>query len=354
MQITVVCPRCETLLHLDESTRGKRVRCPNSQCRTIFEARAESDKAPPPPPEPPPPKPENPVSVVSGSVADFVQLLPAQLAEPAPPPPIAKRPPEPPKPSRPARPKEPPAPKPVEAPMPAPVAAVEAAAIAPPPIRVAPTVAPSGPAPVDFPDDFPGDDGVDGEPKVSEGPQEVGPGVWEAPPVRGVDNAPAGATAVIEPPPVVPAAEPPVAHTARRRAVLGIAGLALVAAIVVGYFLWKFENVRAGSEADRFTLAQERYDRGDYSEAADVLKKLIRDFPASPNIRKYSFMAELSVVRSEADAAQDVNALKPAFMHVQQFLSFNEQEPLLKDRHADVLADAATARETAGGRGRQA
>jgi hypothetical protein len=86
MHIAAVCPRCESRYQVDDSLRGKRMRCPNPLCKTIFEVKAEGDQAAPEAPkaaEPPPP--EIPPPTVSGSVSDMLEGLSAELAEPAPP-----------------------------------------------------------------------------------------------------------------------------------------------------------------------------------------------------------------------------------------------------------------------------
>ena len=321
MKITVVCPRCELTDHQEEDQRGKRIRCPNQLCRAIIEVPVEADKPAAAAPPPAPVKP--PAPAVSGMVSDMLPLLPAQFAEPtppAPPPPLAKQPPRPPKPAA----KEAPAKKPVEPPAPVPA----------PPVRVTP--APRRPAPpIDFPDDFPGDDVADGVPAPGEGPREMGPGTWEAPPVRGVEAEMAPSIATLEPPPIV-APPPAPGHATRRRTLLVIAAMAVVCAGVVGFGLWRLENTRAGSEADRFTRALELYDQREFEKTNEMLQKLARDFPTSRDFRKYHFLAELSSVRADADNARELAELQPALEHVLQFLGYNQQQTLLKDRHADV------------------
>src|SRR5439155_1131138 len=72
--IDTICPRCETVLHLDQSTRGKRIRCP--KCRRSFEVR-EIGAAPPTP------APAAPGNVWTGSVGDIVPIPAAEsVAEP--------------------------------------------------------------------------------------------------------------------------------------------------------------------------------------------------------------------------------------------------------------------------------
>jgi hypothetical protein len=332
MHIKVVCTRCEARFNVDEGLLGKRIRCPT--CRGIFEARTEADNAPPQAP-PETVKPEPPAAAMSGSVTDLVPLLSAEIADPSPEVPVAKKQPEPPRPPRPAQAKEPPARSAALAPAPEPPG-VAPPPVAPPPVRVAPALKPTAAPPADFPDDFPGDDMVDGTPAAGDSPQEVGPGTWEAPPVRSAQADSAGGVAVIESPPTAVAEPPAPGRTARRRSLHALAVLALVGMGVFAGGWWYFASTRAGNEADRARHAQELYAAEDYQEAADAFQKLTRDFPGSADAAKFRFMAELSSVRGEADEARESTALKSALDNVVQFLAFNEQDPLLKDRRGDV------------------
>lgn len=300
MQITVTCPHCEERFHVDADLRGKRMRCPQPLCRAIFEVPRETEKPPPTAPS---------AGVITGSVTDLIPLLPADFAEPVKArEPVAKKAP------RPAS-QEPVVRKPSVTPAPAPE------------------------APSDFPDDFPGDDDVlGGDPAVVEGPQEIGPGTWEAPPIRGMAEEPAPVTTMVASPPAEPVrVEAPAAgHGARRRAML-VFGVIAVLGIGAGTVGWQMvENVRAGSEADRFKQVQELYDKHEFAEANVALNKLMKDFPDSRDTRKYRLLAELISVRGDAEDAHGVAELRPALDRVLQFLSINQQEPPLKQYHADV------------------
>src|SRR5690349_11706425 len=61
MPLSVTCPRCESKYQLDPAMRGKRMRCPNTICRAVFEVRDDNDPPvvvePPPVEETPPAKP---------------------------------------------------------------------------------------------------------------------------------------------------------------------------------------------------------------------------------------------------------------------------------------------------------
>ncbi len=43
MHLAVTCPRCQSKYQLDPGMRGKRMRCPNTICRAIFEVRGDDD-----------------------------------------------------------------------------------------------------------------------------------------------------------------------------------------------------------------------------------------------------------------------------------------------------------------------
>src|SRR5207302_1747682 len=130
---------------------------------------------------------------------------------------------------------------------------------------------------VAFPDDFPGDDAPASEPAIAEGVAEVGPGTWEAPPVRGaaLETPPAADAPPIEAPAFVPQAPPPT-HRSRLRPLLAIAVMAILLTATIGVGFLVVEGARTGSEAERFKRAQELYDQGDYAEAHEVLNKLVR------------------------------------------------------------------------------
>src|SRR5437667_12246022 len=71
MHLSVTCPRCLSKYQLDPGMRGKRMRCPNTICRAIFEVRGDDDPAVAAPPvvtKPPEPVQETPPPVVTKPV----------------------------------------------------------------------------------------------------------------------------------------------------------------------------------------------------------------------------------------------------------------------------------------------
>src|SRR5262245_17242321 len=46
MHLSVTCPQCSSKYQLDPSMRGKRMRCPNTLCRAVFDVRDDNDPLP--------------------------------------------------------------------------------------------------------------------------------------------------------------------------------------------------------------------------------------------------------------------------------------------------------------------
>src|SRR5947207_5337000 len=73
--ITAVCPGCKTSYQVQDSLRGKPMRCPQPTCRTVF---VVDDPAARPASQPAP-------GQQTGSVGEVIPLLPVEDAPPAPP-----------------------------------------------------------------------------------------------------------------------------------------------------------------------------------------------------------------------------------------------------------------------------
>jgi outer membrane protein assembly factor BamB len=92
VHITVVCPSCQTRYQIDPAYRGVRMRCPNANCRTVFDAQ-EVVEAPPPPAAPRSRSaPPSGGKAQTGTVGDMVPILPAETVGRAAPPPLAAEP----------------------------------------------------------------------------------------------------------------------------------------------------------------------------------------------------------------------------------------------------------------------
>src|SRR4051794_17795050 len=168
MHITVFCPHCQSRYQLDPSLRGKRMRCPNTICRMVFEVREESEAAPPPASK----AEETPASVkkpvTTGSVGEVVPVLSAEAA-----------------PAEPALPETPTVKEPVQQWTAPPVRKPPVRKVEPPPSPARPKAPPQDdlfPGDLDIPGDD--DDSADSSPEPAEAPREMRMGTWEPPPIR--------------------------------------------------------------------------------------------------------------------------------------------------------------------------
>lgn len=319
MHIVAFCPNCRSRYQLDPSLRGKKMRCPNTICRTVFEVREVGETTAPVPntDEPAAKKP-----VVSGTVGDVVPVLAAEAVAPeiapsvavkesAPeliPPPVRK---PPPKKGEPTRPPAPPL----------------------DPIKVPPRV----PEP-SFVDDlgFPGDEEESATLAPPDQPVEGGTGAWEPPPVRLRDSTGQVNKTVVPPARTSPVPEPvsPVKNSRRRSVVLILAMLVTMGAILGGG-AYLISDKGTSNEAERFHKAQELYRNQDFEAAVGMLQKLLREFPSSTNRRQYDFLVELSAVR-EPVYAPEVENRAGALQPVLEFLAIYKNDPLLKEYHGDI------------------
>ncbi|MBI3407124.1 MAG: PQQ-binding-like beta-propeller repeat protein [Planctomycetes bacterium] len=320
MQISVTCPQCQSTYQLDPSMRGKRMRCLNTICRTLFEIKVdgEAEAATRSSPTAPPPGAVGRVhSLQTGSVGDMIQVLPAALEE---------------------------------APAPAAMAEAPAAptALAPPPVRQVvplPSDVPTPPAPEPSSDfDFPGDPDLpesDDASQPSVGPRELAPGNWDAPPVRHGDAnnvmpsfAPTEAVQTPTAPTV--ATEAPKPTKSGRRSLVLIAIMLIVLGGLAGGGFLLVRGSQAGREAERSQKAQQLYDNQDFAEAAEAFRKLYADYPTSRNRAQYDFMRELASARDSVAPHVNVEEDVQAWDNVKQFLERFKNDPILKDRHGDV------------------
>jgi outer membrane protein assembly factor BamB len=370
VHITAVCPFCKTSYQVQPSLRGQPIRCPNPVCRKIFtvatDLRVSEDSSsnirmggvPPPgngsfsgsvgdmipilPAEPvEPAEPDTPAAETSKHVADVIPFMPAESAAP-PPPADAPSWHEPPPVRQPGRPRSPaadaPRPStPADAPSwhePPPVRLPGARAARPaeppgpvtPPSRRPPTE--PMPAPLPEPD-------LDVLEEVSDEPQELPPGRWDAPPVRrrrsSTVMAPAEASGTIT---AEPAADVYVPRVSKRRAWGVMLFLVLVVAGVLGGGGWLVFQALVKSEEAQYAEAQAEYDESKFGSAAASFNALAEKFPQSHKAPTYRFMAELATLRSsvaDADPAAGVDQLG-------RFVKEHKEKdgPLMAERAHDV------------------
>lgn len=330
MHIAVVCPRCQSRYQVDPSLRGKRMRCPNTICRAVFDVQPEEETpSPAVTPAAEVRKETPPAAARTGSVGDLVPILPAEAVEPPPSKPPTTRP----------APAEPPPPRAefrtAREEMPTteqPPAAAEART---------PPVTPSQQAPQQVAEpEFPWDveEAVPTEaPLAPEKPREVTAGVWTAPPVRRPETTgvpelgPTVSPEVVQETP--PAAAPKSVRKRRRLGVMALLVGVLLAGGGAGW--WLLQQRQATGEEERYRKALELYDNESFADASTALQQLARDFPASNRRGLYRFLGELSDIRAEVYGPGSGNPAE-ALDRVLQFLEIYKNDPLLKDRHGDV------------------
>jgi hypothetical protein len=318
MHIKTRCPRCESTFQVDPGLKGKRMRCPNPICRTVFEVRDDAQAVPPPTPPPPPPAPAptpSPKPARSGAVGELVPILPAEPA-------VVEQPPFQPTPRR----KPPAPPKPQPEPEPAPAAAEVAVPTAEQQAALDAFFA--GAAPIV---------------ETRTGDTPVEPGFLDlasAPPVRQGDaallpSANGEGTAAVLPPYEPLPAEAPAPRRWQRKAALLLA-LLIVAG---GTTWWLFLGSVPGDEAGRFARAEKDYNDRNFTEAAERFHALFADFPDSPDRPKYQFYAELSELRGQAELTHTAwDDTRLGIENLKKFVEFYAADPLL-DKHKADLAE---------------
>jgi outer membrane protein assembly factor BamB len=288
--------------------RGKRMRCPNVICRAVFEARGDNDPAP-------------------------VQV--EALAKPSPP--AADVPDDFPGDEEPAS-----TPKAVE-PTPKTVEMKK-----PEPVKRKPVPKPIEPEPMDVPDDFPGDGEavtLASAPTLTLATEAWQPASLEAPPARVAVGAPApvstdsiraGAPPMHTSPEAIRAGAPP-APRRTRWALWTIVAMLLVLAGVAAGGWWRIHRSIASNEEERFQAALKLYDQREFADASSALQKLHREFPDSPDNKKYRFLAELSDVREAVYGPREsADDLAKALQRVLQLAGMYKNDPLLKERETDM------------------
>jgi hypothetical protein len=307
--------------------RGKKMRCPNPICRAVFEVRDDNDPPPQTPSaDPKPPQEANESPAFPPLMGKLVEVKPSGV------------------PARPAT-SQPVDTKPLQAKKPE-------------PIKRKPIPKPIEPQPAsDFPDDFPGDEEAARAPIAPALATEAWrPDAWEAPPVRADAPAPQNAS----PHPVgraseMPSPPPPRQDTfappnqsplpvgggsdtpiRRRRAKWVIGAMLLVLIILAGASYWRIRGSIATNETERFQKAEELYNQREFADASSALQKLHRDFPESPNNKKYRFLAELSDVREGVQSRESPDETTKALERVLQLAAVYRGEPIFEERAADL------------------
>ncbi|MBX9680776.1 MAG: PQQ-binding-like beta-propeller repeat protein [Gemmataceae bacterium] len=237
MRIRATCPHCQSEYTLEESLRGKRMRCPNTICRAVFEVR-DAD-APAASPE----APVAPVVVPAPPAPDWQMAPPPVRSEPQKELPLVV---------------EIPPPK-AEEPIREPAATTLSWDSAPPPVRRPGSVA-------------------------------------EIAPVAATTES-AISRAFVPEPPATPSPKP----QRRRRPYLWIGGMFALLAVIASVGAVQIIRRQAEQETTLVTKAKEAYARADYVEARQLLQKLQAEYPTSSDLPNYRFLAALSDLRASVE-----------------------------------------------------
>lgn len=301
MHITVHCPSCGSKYQLDPAMRGRRMRCPNSVCREVFEVR--EDAGTPARPTGRATRPDEAVepparAYSTGQVGDEIPLIP--LAD------------------------EP------EATLPlrredrsAAVPILSAEMTSGPPARAIRSW--DQPPPVRRP-------GAAAS-RSSEQPDE--------------ENKPSeSATALVEPPSVSGPVEAPAAETdpadalrfeeplqRRRWSSLAAVMMLLLGLGVIGGGAWFAWTQLAATEEKQAAEARRDYDDGKFAAAGHTYRQLEKAFPKSESADRYRFFAHLSEVR---DVAHSLKESTDALQRLEAFLEAQRSNPLLHSYRVDV------------------
>lgn len=392
VHINVICPGCDSTYQVDEWLRGRKMRCPNPQCREVFEVRTA--EVPPPKAtsaasEPAPVRrplgPVVPPSAIqeSGAVGDLVPILPAEKATSSEPPsakssawladdvPLVPIEEEAAQDEVPLLPAEEVEVLEVVEEEPAPPSRPASWRQAPPPRRTAKptgrhppastqtTRKPKPPRPEQqplppVPNRPPTEPAAAETQTAAEGlPLELPPGMWEPPPVRRGIDAPPAAEQFEPVPDETPKWETPAPQARRRRAGWLMAGISLTAVAVVAASVWIAFTIFTKSEAELREQARLDFQEHRYRDANGRYRNLAEKFPDSADLAEYQLMARLSDLSGNLQA---IGANHPVVLEeVSAFLARNGKEPLLK-QHADhvgkglvrLLSDHAASVGTSG------
>jgi outer membrane protein assembly factor BamB len=161
---------------------------------------------------------------------------------------------------------------------------------------------------------------------ASQGPVELPPGTWEAPPVRLPGHAA---------PSVTDAKTPRDPKRRRARRILVGLGAAVGLAVVVALILVLRKLGRA--EESRYDQARAEYQEKNFTEAASRFQALAKDYPGSGQHDAYKFFAELSAIRKPVYSSKArPEEIQEAYQRLVQFAEGRQDSPLLKEVAADL------------------
>jgi outer membrane protein assembly factor BamB len=284
VSIVAECPHCETRFTLQDDLVGRSMRCPNLDCREIFEVRPKYPGAAPPAPA----KPEEPNDLVLsldgntpptavGAVEDMLPVVDAVLASPPPPPPKPQ----------PARRTPRPKPKPTEKPEPEVIDAVVVA----PPVR------------------------------------EV---VWSADKEEPAAAPPRGGRVKAEP---VEDDEPILRRRKRsNRGPLILVILSIMTVLAAGagaLYLFQFQQKKEERLAEQ---AKEQYGKAEWATAAKSYEQLAADYPDSERTEEYRFFADLASMQAVVRSVTIVENPRPAVERLKSFVAARRDSPFARPK----------------------
>lgn len=281
MSIAVECPHCETRFHLQPELAGKMVRCPNLDCRKVFEFAAAL------PPMPTMGRDETPAPREA-----IPEIVDAELA-PAPPPKARPKPPKPPKPAR--------------------------AEKRPPPVVEAVVVTPA-------------------KPKPAAGPTEV---VW----TPDADLPPPAPPPPPPPRRYEEARDEPIRRRQRRSnrwpvVLVGLLVLLVLTGGAGGLLLLqhgqKVQEQSAQQAADLYAASPPKY-----AEAKKKFEELVEKYPDHADVEKYRFFADLSGLQLAVRSVTNRENPRPSLAALKTFVDARKDSPFAKpDQFGNDIFDA--------------
>lgn len=289
MSIAAECPHCETRFHLQPELAGRTMRCPNPDCRQVFEVAAAlpplpmmpRDETPAPSPPPPPPPTRRPEPVVVEA-----QLAPTQPKKP--------------KPAKPAKPAK----------------VVEAQVVAP--------AKPAG------------------------GPKEV---VWtpgaDLPPAAPPPPPPKPREYA------EPYEEPVRRRRKRGRnlgplILIGLLVLLVLVGGAAGLYLLQYQGKVQEQTAEK---ANDLYKQQKYAEAKKAFDALAAEYPDHADVEQYKYFADLAQMQLAARKLGNQSDPRPAVAALKEFVTARKDSPFSKpdkfgydvyDAGKKIAEDAAT------------
>jgi hypothetical protein len=168
------------------------------------------------------------------------------------------------------------------------------------------------------------------EPAAAIGPVEIGPGAWEAPPVRGAGD---GAVAA---PPAAPVAAARPRRRRRSNQLIAVGLLAMVAGAAVIGGLHYLSTRQVGNEAERYDKALKEYAALNYADAAARFRSLEGDFPESASRAAYRFYAAFSDLLEAASSQTDPAEIVRTFERIVAFAKEHQEDKLLAKHRGDL------------------